>query len=180
MSLPVGLACRRRMSSSRAGVLVVLAAACGLPAPVPVQPSRLSTTGPPQCCGTPALHGPEGTKLHSGLIDAGTNDAGCQTTWNTDLAVASDERAAAAWEPLCSGPAECVPIVTSGHPGPSYTPPYSTCDAIPAGTCSGQFTCACLLPLLRSYTLWPPSKWNCSWFCVDLADGGVQFRCSLP
>jgi hypothetical protein len=84
---------------------------------------------------------------------------------------------------LCGNP-RCQPIVTSGHFPPDYIAPSSTCDELPQTTidqCGLHPTCACLEPLLQAFDVWPPSRWNCAWFCTAAVDGGVDLlRCSLP
>lgn len=107
-------------------------------------------------------------------------DESCKTCWDHGVVVA-DDGMNQAFLPTC-GNSNCLPIVTSGHPEPSYAPPQSTCDLLPdevLSTCPQPFDCTCLQPLLSQFKVWPPTKWNCEWFCSEL-DGGIRLHCSLP
>ena len=119
--------------------------------------------GQPTCGGGPAL-----------------GDPSCKTCWDHDVVV-SDDGTNQAFKPIC-GNTQCLPIVTSGHPAPSYSAPTSTCDLLPASViqaCPPPFSCDCLSPLLHAGKVWPFTQWNCSWICGQ-DDGGVHLWCSPP
>lgn len=109
-------------------------------------------------------------------------DPSCKTCWDHGTVVSNDGQNVA-YLPIC-GNDRCLPIITSGHPAPSYSAPTSTCDLLPPAVisqCPKPFTCACLSPLLSQGAVWPFSQWNCSWFCTSKSDGSVdQLHCSVP
>ncbi len=115
--------------------------------------------------------------------DGGSSEGDCLRGWDVSVVSAKDERGAVAYLPVC-GKTTCLPIVTSGHPAPSYAAPRSTCDELPASVraaCGTPPTCDCLAPLLRQGEAWPFTRWNCSWICSPNDDGTARLLwCSLP